>query len=89
LAFSEELTQCDGSETLITQNAQCSISSVLLNQAPFSIEWGTSVYAKIIAINQYGESLASLEGNGGILITNPDAPINLVEVLAGRTQTSV
>jgi hypothetical protein len=83
--FSEELSSCDGSTDLITQNAQCTIESVILNQAPFSIAWGSSVYAKIVTLNDYGESAESDEGNGGVILTNPDAPHTLVEMIAGRT----
>jgi hypothetical protein len=56
-----------------------------LNQAPFSLEWGSSVYAKVITLNDYGESVASDEGNGGIILTNPEAPHSLLEITSSRT----
>jgi hypothetical protein len=43
------------------------------------LPWGSSIFAKVIAVNLYGDSLISLEGNGAIITTNPDAPINLLE----------
>lgn len=51
--------------------------------------WGNSVYAKLLAINAYGESSYSPEGNGGVIITNPDAPVNIVEDISERTLNAV
>lgn len=67
----------------------CSIDSHILNSAPFNIPWGSSVYAKVSAINDYGESNFSTEGNGGIIITKPDAPQNFVENISSRTLNSI
>jgi hypothetical protein len=50
-----------------------------LRTAPFSLPWGSSIYAKIIATNVYGDSLISQAGNGGVIMTYPDAPISLAE----------
>jgi hypothetical protein len=54
----------------------------------FNLEWGSSVYVKVLAYNDYGDSLESDDGNGAILVTVPDAPINLIEnvLLRGVTQ---
>jgi hypothetical protein len=43
------------------------------------LAWGTEVYAKVSASNIYGNSGLSLAGNGGILVSVPDAPVNLDE----------
>jgi hypothetical protein len=45
--------------------------------APFNMYWGDSVYAKVKAINIVGESEFSATGNGAVMITSPDAPVNL------------
>jgi hypothetical protein len=50
----------------------------ILTSEPYSLIKGNSVYAKIIAQNQYGDSPNSLEGNGAVMIIKPDAPINLL-----------
>jgi len=42
-----------------------------------------------VAINKYGDSLASDEGNGAEMWTNPDAPISLIEDLSGRSLNSI
>ncbi len=52
---------------------------------------------RVSAINAYGNSLNSTSGfgldsttgSGGILITNPDPPISLSEVVSLRTNTTL
>jgi hypothetical protein len=39
--------------------------------------WGSSVFASVTATNAYGSSLPSIGGNGAIILTVPDAPVNL------------
>lgn len=51
--------------------------------------WGTSVWAKLIAYNFYGDSDISEPGNGAVIITYPDAPIDLTETVEARTPTSI
>lgn len=38
---------------------------------------GDRIYIRVIAINSYGESLASPAGDGSAIVFLPDAPINL------------
>lgn len=45
--------------------------------------------AKIVATNIYGDSATSAAGNGAIIITYADAPINLEETVALRTSTTI
>jgi hypothetical protein len=67
----------------------CTIPVASLRASPFSLEWGSSVYAKVVAINSYGNSLVSNEGNGAIITTTPDAPINLTENTLIRTKSTI
>jgi len=60
-----------------------------MKDAPFNLAWGTSIYAKIDAINSYGISELSDAGNGAVIITYPEAPVDLTEVIAERTSTSI
>jgi hypothetical protein len=76
------LTDCDGTDATIIQSLSCSIPIANLITNPFSLPWGSSVYAKITATNAYGNSEESDSGNGAIILTEPDAPINLVDVPA-------
>lgn len=89
VSYSEYLETCDGSQPTIIQNEQCIVSSIVLNAEPFNIDWGQSVYAKVSASNTYGSSEFSEPGNGGVILTNPDAPVNLAEDLSGRSQNSI
>ena len=57
----------------------CTIPVVSLKNSPFDLPWGSSIFAKVIAINDYGNSLSSLEGNGAIITTTPDPPIDITE----------
>ncbi len=54
----------------------------MLRDAPFFLDWGTSVFAKVIATNIVSNSLTSPAGNGAIILTAPDAPINLANVIS-------
>ena len=67
----------------------CVIPVANLKAEPFSLDWGTSVYAKVIATNSYGNSLESDAGNGAIITTTPDAPTNIVEVYEQRTKSTL
>jgi hypothetical protein len=42
-----------------------------------------------VAINEYGESEASPAGNGAVIITYPDAPVDFSEDLTYRTSSSI
>ena len=84
--FSSYLAQCDMSASTTTS---CTISVIALRSSPYSLQWGASVYAKVLATNIYGNSLISDEGNGAIITTTPDSPINLAEDTAFRTKSSL
>lgn len=55
----------------------------------YTLPWGSSIYAKVIAYNIYGDSAESSVGNGALIRTNPDAPVNLAEIYAERTADSL
>jgi hypothetical protein len=67
----------------------CQIPVAVLRASPFSLNWGTSVFAKVVATNAFGSSLASEAGNGGVIITTPDPPTGLNENIADREKNSV
>jgi len=67
----------------------CTIPVTALKAAPFSLPWGSHVFAKVRAINKYGSSADSFEANGAMITTNPDHPINLSEVYTSRTPTTI
>ena len=67
--YSADLTNCDMSTSTATT---CTIPVTALRVSPFSLGWGTSVYAKVVAKNIYGSSLESSDGNGALITTTPD-----------------
>jgi hypothetical protein len=67
----------------------CDVLVSTLRLAPWSLPWGSSVTAKVIAQNVYGKSLISEAGNGAVIITFADAPKDLQEVVAARTASSI
>ena len=89
LTYRPDLTNCDGSDATIFANRMCSIPVLYLKASPFYIEWAGSVYAKVVAVNVYGYSNPSEPGNGATLQTNPDAPIQVLEVFDYRTETDL
>jgi hypothetical protein len=60
-----------------------------LRTTPYSLEWGSSVNAKVIATNTYGNSDESLAGNGAMITTTPDVPTSIIEVYADRTKSTL
>jgi hypothetical protein len=60
----------------------CSIPAQTLHNSPFSLTWGSTVSAVIIATNSYGNSSASAVGTGAIILTVPDAPTNVANVVS-------
>jgi hypothetical protein len=82
----------------ITESVNCDMTSSTLTTCTipvttfttyFSLDWGSSIYAKVIATNNYGDSLESLEGNGAVITTTPDPPTNLIEDYAQRTKSTL
>lgn len=58
-----------------------------LKASPFTIAWNTGVYATVQAFNAYGNSAVSIVGNGAIITTVPDAPINIATNATLNTAT--
>lgn len=57
--FSLELNDCDGTDTTIISDTACTILVSTLINTPFSLAWGSDIYAEVVAINDYGRSLTS------------------------------
>jgi hypothetical protein len=76
--YTQESTDCDGTSATVISNRYCHIDiSTLI--ASFNLDGGDSVYAKVVAVNTYGETAQSSEGNGAYYSRVPDSPINLAE----------
>lgn len=84
VTFTTELTDCDGADTTIRDNTECTIPIATLKASPFSLPWGTNVHARITAWNFYGNYGPSEAGNGAIITTYPDPPTTLIEYYPDR-----
>jgi hypothetical protein len=62
--FSENVVDCAGSSPTIVSETKCTVPIVSLKNAPYSLPWGSHVYAKVSAINIIGSSAFSAVGNG-------------------------
>jgi hypothetical protein len=87
--FSQDLTDCDAQNNEIVSASQCTIPLATLTTSPFSLSYGESVYARVVATNIKGDSVESDEGNGAIIITKPDVPENLLEDTQYRTESAL
>ena len=84
--FSPELVNCDmTSSTDVT----CTLPVSVLKAEPFSLPWGASVFAKVVATNAYGNSVESLSGNGAVITVTPDPPTDLNEDYSQRTKSTL
>jgi hypothetical protein len=67
----------------------CTIPMSIFYQATYSMVLGDRIYIRVIAINSYGESLASTAGDGSAIIFLPDAPINLANNAAITSSNTI
>lgn len=89
VTYTKQLTDCDASTAAIMAALSCTVPALSLHKTPFSLPWGSSVYAKVIATNFYGDSFYSNAGNGAIILAVPDVPINLIENLQERSGSTL
>lgn len=70
---------------------ECEVPILTLKAEPYLLAWGSSVYARVLATNNLGDSLVSDAGNGAIILTYPDAPVDLMndEQQTSGTQISL
>lgn len=71
------LNDCNGSLPSVVSTLQCIVPLSAFYSSPFNLILGDHIFAKIVAINSYGNSLASTPGDGAAVVLLPDAPINL------------
>lgn len=90
VTYTIDTANCDGTtDASILANARCTVPISSLIVWPYSLAWGSHVYAKVVAYNGNGDSLTSAIGNGAIILTYPDAPLNLAETVLARTASTI
>jgi hypothetical protein len=87
--FAEESTNCNGSQEAVIASQTCIIDVLNLRNPPFSLEWGSHVYAKLRATNVKGSSTVSNLGDGGFIVTFADPPTNFVEDLTVKSPSTI
>jgi len=87
--YSIDSVDCNGSNILILAETKCTVKVATLQASPFLILWGKGIYARVIATNYLGSSAASEPGNGAVILTFPDEPINLSNNLAITWKTTI
>lgn len=90
--YHEDTINCDGTTTAVFTSRSCKIPISVLLGSPFMLSVGSSVYAKVAAINVIGPSDYSSLGNGAVISMSykPDPPMNLQrdEVNTSKTQVA-
>ena len=79
MTYTPYLTTCDGADSTIVTDLHCSVHVDALTTAPYSLAWGSPVFAIVSAQNVKGTSEYSTEGGAAVILTNPDAPLNLAD----------
>jgi hypothetical protein len=69
VTFEIDSINCDGSLPAIRDARECTIPVSTLQAHPYSFDWGAEIYAKVVATNDYGDSIESELGNGAIIMT--------------------
>ena len=88
--YSVNIDNCDGTtDSAILSSTKCQVPISVLIASPYSLPWGSHVYAKVLAYSGNGNSLTSEIGNGALILTNPDPPTNLVETVVARTKSTI
>jgi hypothetical protein len=72
----------------VISNESCLVNISTLLASPYNVDGGDSIYAKVSAVNFYGETAQSTEGNGAYYTRVPDAPLSLAENISVRTSTT-
>jgi hypothetical protein len=81
LTYYEDLTECLGFDATVMAETKCLVPLSALTAEPYNLLLGYSIYIKISAVNDYGDSIPSNAGNGAVIVLVPDAPISLVNNL--------
>lgn len=55
----------------------CTVVFATLTSVPYSLTWGSSVYAIVSATNVIGTSAFSSVGNGAVILSIPSQPLSL------------
>jgi len=66
--YSEELTNCDGTDTNIMSNLECDVPMTVFLASPFLLSEGDLIEVVVVATNVIGDSVESDPNTSGILV---------------------
>jgi hypothetical protein len=55
-SYTQESVDCDGNDATVISNRFCYVSTNTIASSPYDLIGGDSVWAKVIAVNVYGET---------------------------------
>ena len=77
MVFTQDLTNCDGSQPDITDATQCIVYIATMMASPFSLPLGETIDVRLLAYNYYGESEYSQIASNLQIVWKPDPIQNL------------
>jgi len=89
VTFTQDMADCNGVDSTIIAQRTCTVQTSTLLAEPYSLKWGDSVYAEVVAHNAYGISDTSEIGNGALILTIPDTPILFNEDTSVKSPTTI
>lgn len=87
--FVETTVYCDGSNSVTFTNRYCIVPMAILRQAPYSLTYGATVNAKLLAHNARGWSTASAVTTGPAVQTEPVKMTPIPAQGAATTSTQI
>jgi len=88
-SYTEDTTNCDGSDSTIISSTSCTVPLATLTASPYSLTVGDSIFAKVVATNVKDSSALSQAGSGAIIISSPNAPNSLTEDSNDRSASTL
>jgi hypothetical protein len=85
LVYTQESSYCVENDL----GTSCQILLTLLAAEPWNLGLNVDIWAKVIAVNQYGDSPLSAGGNGAINKLVPDAPVALTNDFASTDNQKI
>jgi len=83
-SYTVKIRQSDGT-TYTTESENCNVSTTsctvpvyVLRAAPYNLDWGSSIWAIVLATNVVGTTNPSAPGYGATILTNPEPPSSLI-----------
>ena len=87
--FTVESVYCVSNSANILSSKSCEVPLTTLYTAPYLLDGGSSVYAKVLSKNAQGASEFSDPGNGANIVFVPDPPKNLQDDTTITSETQI